>query len=283
MSLTIDGRVIAEARIQGVTLRGMLGAFELMFGFYLSVKPKTQDPERLSITGARIRVSRQGEAWQELGYATPQWPFEVIAHQHQINMSPGLILSLQYSQINALEDLRDTGDLDFELLVFGKGFDANGEHTVQETLRTHVPKSVWIKQLKDAKARDVLMLEVPMSFVGSTKRDKEIHKNLRHAEECYRNGDYLGCVASCRTAVQELGYRKQKNKNWAGNALSALAGERNSMGKDAREIALFSALRHYTHLAHHSDSEGGVTSYTRAEARLILSMTASVLAYESYS
>lgn len=52
----------------------------------------------------------------------------------------------------------------------------------------------------------------------------------------------------------------------------------NDITKDEREAALWGAVRHYTHQAHHSGSEGGVSVYSRAEARLVLTLTASFVA-----
>ena len=45
------------------------------------------------------------------------------------------------------------------------------------------------------------------------------------------------------------------------------------MTKPQREEAVYAALRHYAHLAHHAVGDSGETSYTRAEAEIVLSTT----------
>jgi len=276
MSLTINSLIIAEARIQGVTLRSVLGAYELIFGLYLTVNAHEEAVRRASIMGARVTVKAGAGKSHALGFARPETPFEIITNKFASTMTPALTLTLQPGQLAALEELRGTGDLDFELLASGIGSGQHGLEQVQDTWRVHIPRSDWIRKLREAGARNVLLLEVPLSLPAEA--DSSIARELRRAEEQFRNGDYYACVGSCRTAMQELGHRKFGKKSWAGPLLSRLASARDEMEKDEREAALWGALRHYTHQAHHAEGEGGVSAYTRSEAQLILTLTASLAA-----
>lgn len=103
--------------------------------------------------------------------------------------------------------------------------------------------------------------------------------NLVRAEEQYRNGDYSACVASCRTVIEELGHQKYEGKDWAIPLLKRLANDRNNMTKTDREAALWGALRHYTHLAHHEDNEGSTSNHSRPEAQFVLTLAASFVAH----
>jgi hypothetical protein len=51
------------------------------------------------------------------------------------------------------------------------------------------------------------------------------------------------------------------------------------MSKEERESAIHAVIRHYTHQAHHGGTEGGATCYSRSEAKLILSLSAALLAH----
>ena len=94
---------------------------------------------------------------------------------------------------------------------------------------------------------------------------------LRHAEEECRNGDYGGCIASCRIVIDEVG--KLWGMNWP-KMLELTRGK----SKAEREEALFAVVRHYTHGAHHAPGDGGASGYTRREAELILNVTAAATA-----
>lgn len=279
MSLTIGSWIIADTRIQGVTLRSVLGGYELIFGLHLTVNPEREVAQRASIVGARVSVKASGSGNQPCGFARPEGPFEIRQHEFPSTMSPSLVLPIQPSQLAAIENLRGAGDLDFELMATGVGADQNGEQQIQDTWRVHVSRSDWIKKLREAKARDILLLEVPVPLKNRSKKWSAIANDLQRAEEHYRNGDYHACVGLCRTVMQELGHQKFKNKEWAGPLLGRLAKDRNGMEKGEREAALWAALRHYTHQAHHGPSEGGVPEYTRAEAQFVLTFTAAAVAH----
>lgn len=279
MSLSIGSLIIADASIQNLAFRSVLGGYELIFILDLTVHPEREIARKASIIGARVSFKVGGNGPHTCGFARPEGPFEIRQYDHPSSMTPSLILPLHPGQLAAIEDIRGAGDLDFELLMTGIGTDQHGEQQVQDTLRFHTPRSDWIKKLKDAKARDILLLEVPLPLRNIPKKWVEAAKSLKSAEQHYRNGDYHACVASCRTVVHEIGYQKFKKKDWSGALLNRLSNDRNSMTKDEREAALWGTLRHYTHQAHHSDSEGGFSNYTRADAQLILTLTSSFLAH----
>jgi len=278
MVLTIGSIQLAETRIQGVTLRPLVGGYELIFGLYVTTHAQAEPVRRASIHGARITVKPDGGKGFPLGFARPEGPFEIIARPHQSSMTPGLYLALQPGQIAALEALRGAGDLTFELLMTGIGVDGNGEQQVQEDIRVTVPRSDWIGKLGDAGARNVLLLEVPLPLHAQSGAWEEIAASLQCAEQRYHDGDYHSCIGACRTVIQELDHQRFQKEKWAGGPLSRLASDRDSMTKAEREEAIWAILRHYTHQAHHGPSEGGVPDYTRAEAQFVLTLTAATVA-----
>ena len=280
MGLTVGSWNIADAAVQGVTLRPLVGCYELVFGLKLAIRAHTDGVRRASIAGARITVTTsEGEA-RALGFARPEQPFEIACRSFSSTATPSLHLRLQPGQLAALETLRGTGDLSFELLASGNGADENGEQFVQGDWRVRVSRSDWIEQLRSAGARNVMLLEVPLPLGGDSDHWQEFETALGRAEELYRNGDYHGCIGACRTAAEELGLRRCGNGRWADRALDRLASaDRKKMSKDEREAALYAVLRHYTHQAHHGPGEGGVPAYTRAEAQFVLSVTAAAAAH----
>ena len=274
MGITIGSWEIADGRVQGVTLHRIVGGFDLVFGLYLTVRNHGSTVRRASIIGARVTVkASEGEA-QAMGFARSERPFEVVSRPHVSTSAHDLHLYLQPGQLAALEALRETGDLSFELLASGTGTDEHGEQHVQGHWHSRVSRSDWIQQLRIAGARNVMLLEVPIPLEGVTDGWKGLADGLRRAEEQYRIGDYPSCISSCRTAIEELGAYKYGNRKWANEALQRLGSDRREMSKGERAAALCAALRHYTHQAHHGPSEGGVSAYTRADAQFAISVTA---------
>ena len=202
-----------------------------------------------------------------------------MPRRHQDRTTPTLSLQLQPGQLAAIEELRGTGDLHFNLAVMGTGSGRTAASAVEDLLRYHVPRSEWIEKLSAAKARDILLLEVPLPFPEASERWRQVGEELQKAENRFRNGDYHACVATCRVVVEELGCQIFGGAGWAGPLLERLSSERREMSKSARAGAILSALRHYLNQAHHGHSAGGETSYSRADAQHILTLTASFVAH----
>lgn len=140
-------------------------------------------------------------------------------------------------------------------------------------------------------ARPETPLEIT-SMLGGMTASHDLHlylqpgqlaalESLQRGEEQYRSGDYHSCIGSCRTAMEELGIHRHGNREWASKALAPLASPstRRIMDRAAREAALYAALRHYTHQAHHGPSVGGATAYTRAEAQFVIGLSAAAVAH----
>ena len=223
MGLTVGGWQIADPRIQSVTLRPIVGGFELIFGLRVPIRAVENVVRRVSVAGSRITVRPNDDEPQSLGFARPESPFEITSTSGGTTESHDLYLYLQPGQLAALETLRGTGDLSFEFAASGTGFDENGEQYVRGDWRHRVSRSDWIGQLHTAGARDVLLLEVPIPLSGAADEWQSIAASLQRAEEQYRSGDYHSCIGSCRTAMEELGIYRYGDRQWASNSLRPLA------------------------------------------------------------
>src|SRR6185437_14921689 len=144
MSITVNSRIVAEARIQGVTLRPVVGAYELWFGLDISVNPISGEPRRVSIIGARVSL-RTNAGVEQIGFARPESSLVITQYTHTGHLTHGLVLPLQPAQLAAIERSRDAGDITFELLASGVGWDQNGEQGVQDDWRTQIPRSEWLE------------------------------------------------------------------------------------------------------------------------------------------
>lgn len=279
MSIAVNTKIVAEARVQGVTLRPIVGAYELLFGLDLTVYPESGFSRGVSIIGARVGLSTDGSSEKPVGFARPESSFEIKQGPYPNRMTPILVLPIQPGQLAAIERLRNAGDVTFELRVSGVGSDQNGVHPVQGEWRVSVPRSDWLKKLREAGARDALLLEIPLLLLDNPKEWAEITKHLQQAEGYFRAGDHRACIASCRTVLEELGHYKFGKKEWAPPLLDRLARDRATMTAQEREAALWATVNHYAHPAHHGSASGGVDDYSRADAQLLLTMVASLVGH----
>ena len=281
MGLVVGSWQIADPRVQSVTLRPIVGGFELVFALRVAIHAVENAVRRVSVAGSRVTVRPDDGDPRILGFARSEIPFEIRSTSRGATESHDLCMYLQPGQLAALETLRGTGDLSFEFTAFGTGFDENGEQYVRGDWRHRVPRSDWIGQLHAAGARDVLLLEVPIPLEGATDEWRSVAESLRRAEVQYRTGDYHSCIGSCRVVIEELGIYRYGDREWGSNALGPLASRatRTNMDKAAREAAVYAVLRHYAHQAHHGPSEGGVPAYTRAEAQFVIGLTVAAAAH----
>ena len=279
MSLVVGSRQIADCRLQTVSLQPMVGGYEMIFALHLSVSSGEDELPRATIDGARIAVTPTHGSPQPLGFARPEQPTNIICKPHASTERPSLHLYLQPTQIAALETLRDKGDLTFDLSLSGSATDRHGPQYLGGNYPLRVPRSEWLQMLGNAGARNVLLLEVPLSVGRESEDQTKLVSQLLQAEQRFRDGDYHGCINSCRTAIEEIAHHIY-GKSGLTAALKPLASsQREDMTKSERLKALYAVLRHYTHQAHHGPSEGGEVSYTRPEAQFVLSLTAAALAH----
>lgn len=238
MSITVNSRIVAEARIQGVTLRPVVGAYELLFGLDIAVNPQGDYTRRVSVIGARVSLRTDRAGVQQAGFARPEAPIFIKQFANPNRMSSILVLPLQPGQIAAIERSRETGDVAFELQAIGVGSDQNGDHPVQDDWRCQVPRSDWLQKLRSAGVRDVLLLEVPLPLVDRPKEWEAISHAIQNAGKHFREGDYHACVSSCRLALDELGHLRFGLDDWAGPLLDRLGTNRGGMTCSEREAAL---------------------------------------------
>jgi hypothetical protein len=116
----------------------------------------------------------------------------------------------------------------------------------------------------------MLLLEVRLPNGGIRHTAK---RHLLRAQELFAAGDWRGCVSECRQFAEELGGGK------LAPAIDMLRTDRRGMTKEDREDLQIAALQHYCHLAAHSESQRGQLEYRRVDAKLALSLAASLAEY----
>lgn len=274
-----SGTVIAKVTSQQPHLRQLAGAYELVFPL-IATRSAYLDPERHAVIhGARVRLKSTSRGPLNIGYARPEIPLLLKPDQHATDQHFAIFLKLSGQQIAAMENVRSGGNVDFELLITGDATDPHGTYPFQDTVNIHLPRSTWIGMMSEARVIDILLLELPIPIGPKTPEWRAIAENIERARRQFIEANHVDCIATCRAVLQELGYLLTKEKEWSGPAIGRLAEkQRNDMTKTERELAIFAAARHYTSQAHHPESEGGVSQYSRSEATMLLSLTSALAA-----
>jgi hypothetical protein len=278
MPITSQSQGLAEEKLLAVQLRPLVGAYELVFVFGGTIYAH-QTAAKYWLTIHSVRITAQSRLGQRaIGTAILGMPVTIDQKTQPRHLGLEIVLPLHPSQLMALEDHRNSGDLDFELNLIGySGIGAfSHDYKQEQVIRAHVDESAWVAQLKSANALNILLLEIPMPMTGASPKQKAVFEHIRHAQRLFCDGHYTECVGECRKAFEELS--QGKPQIWA---MLADKNAREGMGKDERTRAILSLMHHYTQIAAHSASRGGISDYDRADAKFLLSLVATYIEHES--
>lgn len=265
-SLIVQSQVVADASITRVSLRRILGAYELVL--LIDVTPKPLRERVWWFRPQSVRVKVIGSPDCELGIARPDRTQTVRQTSTAYSEQVWTMLPLNPHQLSAIEDSRDARDLTLGLTIHGDGGDGeNVRAGFQADGRLVVPKSQWVEQLNAVGAADILLLEIPMPLDALGGARAKAAKQVRQAQAHIIAGNYAEAVGACRVALEELDVKAHPLNLFHGPG-------RDSMTKIERGQAMLAAIRHYTHPPHHAGAE----TYSRQDAKLALQVTAAAVA-----
>ncbi len=282
MNLSVFNKGIGEFRVAATVLRPVLGRVELVFNFAGTVysatghSPGSKEVQFLwlRVSGARIKLKGAGNEMTDLGTAIPDRPLVIRQMENSRDDNFSLALPLDYHQIELLESVRNGGNLAFTISLLARGGMIGSDFLGQDEsdrsqFHASVPQSEWIKQLNDAKVADILLFEVRLPAKGQAIA----HPAARHlvaAQQLFLEGKWRPCIAECRQFAEELGGDPMQA------TFNKLAQDRRTMTTDERILALLGALQHFAHNAAHSEAKHGDLDMDRADAKLALSVAASL-------
>lgn len=268
---------VAKVEIDRVELHATLGGFEM--AFWLQGQTVTPDPNYWSIVhSAEVEVGGSQGQLSRLGVARPAAPLRLQTAPNPLMISWEFRLSITSHQLMAIEDLRDSGDLQIKLVISGEGGPSAYPDRIDrifEEFSLHVARSTWIARLMTAKALDIALIEIPMPFVDPPVASRDMMEMIRRAQHLFLEGRYPESVARCRTALESMAALENRAENWSSTALDSFKTARRDMTKEQRELAIEAALFHFSHLGAHPNE----VQIDRRDAKLVIALTASILAF----
>lgn len=257
-------------RFQGKSINGTraVGTYLLRFYLWYTMPGSPNTAFRLSNIQANVFV---GSELKLLGRSFAE--NAIVLTTGVYNQEAGFLMDLMVTpnQMEEIEKIRLGGDLNFTLHLFGEIYDGNGYSHAGDRIHMPVNQKSWIDVLKQLDFSSNILLELPHD--GTPVERNSVWKALEKAKTHLYYGDYDDVVASCRKALEGI----KPNGQEIGRIRDLAAKDRKTMSKRDRLTHLIDALEHYTHPAHHIESEDDLESYSRSDAILALGATLSVV------
>lgn len=211
-----------------------------------------------------------------LGRPIAEVPLIINPHDHVQNIALMFELLLPASTVDKIEAHRAGGDLEIFMQLAGERVGAT--HPEFDDVLFRVGQSQWAKVLEQMNFGSYLLCEIPIEL-GDDDEIKDVWAGVSRARELVYNGHYRNAVVECRKALETALKRfdvDQSVKAAADRGRSKSA-ERRSMSKRERVLNLVGAAIQVMHLAAHADINNDVVDFSRREALLILSVTATAI------
>lgn len=186
-------------------------------------------------------------------------------------------VGLQPDQLNRVRELTEGGDATFESKLSVQITDTDSgmvEEARNVTLKSTVFQSNWLDMLNESGFSNIFLFEVPVPSDTDSERLRASVEQLKKARSKRDQGKYEEAVATCRKVIEALndGLGADPEK-----ARDAYIDNKKAMALNQREVLLRRIAKHYMHPAAHSDQDHLEPKYTRREANLALTTTATLV------
>ncbi|MBL6751119.1 MAG: hypothetical protein ISP90_11385 [Nevskia sp.] len=274
MSFTFNSALVAQAEFRGMSIRPSLGHYLLAFTLKFET-PAYPDGAVYWLTNvhAKAQVCPTGQPSIWLGRADTDLPIAVRAGTYPQKIDHLFEVRLSPQELQALENLRNGGDLRFAVQLNAQVAKPGGDpQPAHQMVHGVVVQSEWIKELNSSGFSNTILIEVPLAVVGSKKVGEQLHQ----ARELLLAGRYSDVVAKCRIVLESVDDVARAS---TANVLELYQKSRQEMTVAERLQFLRDIAKNYTHPAHHGDKKAVDAVYTRSDASMILAVAAALASH----
>jgi hypothetical protein len=278
MSLNVHSHIIAELQIVGLSGERGLGINSLKFSVNMTVVNGSEGEPAMYIDSLRASIAARAStgATRYLGTAEFEFPLVLRRLPHASQTYSLLRLDLSESQLLALDEIRGSGGLMFEVKIAGLAHSPRDTHAAQDLVSYAVNLTQWAELMSQLEFSDAFAVGVELPVTASQHFASSVNF-LRVARRQLAAGEYDSVVSACRQALDSLSAMVEDRE--AVVASRANKGTRpRDKSKLQRALDIFDAVRHYTNLAHHVDEQGRPEIYSRRDAATILTTACSLVA-----
>ncbi|MEW8030310.1 MAG: hypothetical protein AB2806_21555 [Candidatus Thiodiazotropha sp.] len=271
MSITTSGGyVIVDFDVDTISGSRALGAYVLSFSINYSMPAHEKADAYFHKTSAKVYVGKDNIC---LGLATPEQPKTYKPQKHQQKGSLLYETFVSKDSLEAIEILREGGELEFKLEISGEYYDGLNMLCNSESIRYKASQNKWIETLKLMGFKGGMVFELPMD-IRPCNDVKTALVALDKAKSHLYHGNYDEVISKCRVSLESI------VSNWGSiSEVRKLAknNNRRGMSKQQRFFHAVDQIINFTHLAHHADDNNEYISFTRSEAVFVLGSTISVI------
>lgn len=269
---------MADIAVTGIFGRVGIGVSLLCFSIEFRI-PTTALPS-VTVRAVQVRVDAIVDSESQptyLGLAEPEVPFEFSIRPGEDRRHLLFTLPLAEGQLFALEKIRAGREFRFALRIEALADGQQGIWPQHDEVQKHVNLSEWAKILNEIQGSEYLVVGLAMPRCERDHVLAAAVDRIRSARESLVVGRYDAVVSECRMAI-ESAILASGERAAVSSSIESSKSSKREMTKLQREFALVEAVRHYTHLAHHTDRQGRPEYYSRDDANMLLAMAASLVA-----
>lgn len=217
-----------------------------------------------------------GPGRSPLGRTVAEVPLIITPHDHAQNGALMFELLLPASTVEKIETHRAGGDLEIFMRLAGER--NGGTYPESEDVLFRIGQSQWVTVLEQMGFGAYLLCEIPVEL-GDDEGLKDVWAGISRAQELLHSGHYRNAVVECRNALETTLKRFDADRavKSAADKGRGKSAERRSMSKRERVLSLVDAATQVMHLAAHPDINNDFVDFSRREALLILSVTATAI------
>ena len=270
MGINLNGRIIADTRLGGVTGLRLAGGYPLKLSLeFAALGWDLPDPPVVVFAPAHVHVN--GPQGLQLGLAFPEVvkPFGVTSYGG--TTPAGFDLFLSQAAMEAVERLRDGQGVSLGISLRGEIRRAGEVHRLYDDIRTDVNVVQWLAALGQAGYGRSMLFEVPIP--SSSVAAGAAVELLEAARQLFARGHYPDAVSKCRMVIEGLTTELAQDPLLR----AALAAPKQTRTREQRELVMRQAAMDFASLAHHPTSVPLDELFDRNAAQMMLGTTAALV------
>jgi hypothetical protein len=279
MGISDGMQSIAEFRVVGLGGSRGIGFNRLQFATEIEIQAT---PGRQVLVSSPVCFACAGPSTDNLrplGRTSIETSWYTQTSDHARREGLSFFADLSSEQLEALERARDGRSLIFRLDIHALvQSSARGVQRGFLQITYEANLSAWSKVLKDLGHMEHLVLAIELPLKGVPEKLRSAVQEIRTAYDDLIAGRYDSVIARVRILMDAIDSVLAAEQTRSA-LIQAFANRdsREEMSKSQRADLVRTALRHYTHLAHHVDAQGSPGTFNRHDAMFVLAGAASAL------
>ena len=270
VSINLNSRIIAEARLAGISGARVAGGYLLRLTIEFNVLNWDQPPFP-QVVFAPARVLLNGPHGMQLGPALPETiqPFTVSNYGGSRGACFELFLSPQ--AMEAIERCRDGQGVSLTIKLHGEIRRQEDVHLIYDDVRGDLNVVQWLGALEQAGYGRSMLYEVPLPLEPSgSGASIEL---LETARRLFAQGHYPDAVSKCRMVLEGL----TAELGQEASLKAAISAQKQTRTREQRELAMRQAAMDFASLAHHPIGTSQDELFDRNAAQMMLGAAAALV------